>query len=149
MKLPIHQANLLMALFALTLATLVCLPLGYTQVGTTTTSTVTLGGLLQGGMGMYDTFTTLGVLAGISAAINLLINVTKFGPIAAFIKKKGWKWLRPVLALVAGLVAGMVAGLAEGKGGVSLAIYTVVGLMSGGGAIAIHELTAVVKGDRS
>lgn len=118
-------------------------------VTTTTTSTVvTLDALLSEGQGVYDAFKVMGILGGISASINMLINITKYGPVAGFIKKKGWKWLRPIMALVAGLVAGAVAGLAEGKAGLALVLYVVGGTLSGGGAIAIHEVIAVFKGDR-
>ena len=150
MKLSIHQAKLLTALFALSATMLLCLSTALAQVGTTTTSTVvSLETLLSGSVGVYDAFSNMTILVGVSAAINLLINVTKFGPVATFIKIKGWKWLRPILALIAGAMAGVVGGLAAGRGGTSLAIYVVGGLMTGGGAIAIHELIAVVKGDRS
>lgn len=118
------------------------------QVSTTTTSTVTVGDLLSGGMDAYAAFKGLGVLAGLSAVINLLINLTKYGPLAVFIKRRGWRWLRPLLAFVAGAVGGVVAGLAEGRGGIDLGLYVVGGLMSGGGAIALHELISVIKGDR-
>lgn len=122
----------------------------FAQVATTTTSTtaVTLDVLLGDGQGVYEAFKGLGILAGISAAINALVNVSKFGPVRAFIKRKGWKWLRPVMAVLAGLVAGTIAGLAEGKAGALLIFYVVGGLFSGGGAIAIHELFNAIKGNR-
>ena len=90
--------------------------MAFGQVGTTTTSTVVgLGDLVQGAQGVYTAFDTVGVMAGLIAAVNLLITATKFGPIGAAIKKAGLKWIRPLLAVVLGGLGGAAVSLQTGQ----------------------------------
>lgn len=114
-----------------------------------TSTAVTVEVLLKDAKGVYDAFKMVGALAGITAAINWLVNLTKYGPVRDFIKRKGWKWIRPILALVAGVLAGIVTGIAEGLTGLALVVFVIGGAFSGAGAIAIHEVIAAFKGERS
>lgn len=121
----------------------------FAQVTTTTTSTVvTVGSLFDQAVGAYSAFRTLGVFVGLSTVINLLINVTKFGPIGDYFKKKDLKFIRPILAFAAGLLSSLGAAAAEGQTGWGLVIYALGGLLSGGGAVAIHEFITAIKGGR-
>ena len=108
----------------------------------------TLPELVAEGEDVYKAFRTLGALGGVAALLNLLVNVTKFGPLAEFIKEKKLRWIRPVLALVAGTFAGFVAGLSKGDGILPAILYAFGGLFAGGGAVALHELIAVLQGKR-
>ena len=113
----------------------------------TATTSVTLDQLLNESKGVVSAFKVVGVLAGIAAAVNLLVTLTKYGPVNGFIVRKNAKWIRPVLALLAGLLSGVVAALAKGLPVHTAVLYSVGGLISGGGAIAMHELWLVLKGD--
>lgn len=117
------------------------------QVATTTTSTTppTVIDLLNQAKGLGDAFSIGGVLVGISAVVNLLVNATKVGFINTFIKGKGLKWIRPLLALVAGFLAGLIAALAEGKSWGMAIAWSVLGAVTGSGAVLIHELVQSFK----
>lgn len=115
---------------------------------TTATAAVSLDQLVGNAQNVYTAFKTLGILAGVSALINLVVNVSKLSPINEFIVNNNLKWIRPVLALLLGFVSGLGVALGNNMSTLSAVIYAVVGLFSGGGAIAIHELISVFKGAR-
>lgn len=72
----------------------------------------TVGDIVSGGGEVYDIWKTQGWIAGLTALIYLLIQLTKIG----FIKK--WlgvrKWLRPLIALVLGLAGSVFAAMQGG-----------------------------------
>jgi hypothetical protein len=120
--------------------------MAFGQVGTTTTSTVVgLGDLVQGAQGVYTAFDTVGVMAGLIAAVNLLITATKFGPIGAAIKKAGLKWIRPLLAVVLGGLGGAAVSLQTGQ------VWwqaVMAGLIAGLAAPGLHEVIELLRGNR-
>lgn len=121
------------------------------QVATATSSTVapSLTDLLEQGQHTYKLFETGAILAGVSAVINLLVNISKMGPINDWIVRKRLKWIRLVAALVLGFLAGLSTALAQGMKWHMAAITALIGLGSGGGAVVIHELVSMLKGNRS
>jgi hypothetical protein len=103
--------------------------------------------LLRQGQGVYDAFKMVGALAGVAAIVNFLVNMTKYGPVNEFIARKKVKWVRPILALLAGLIGGFSTALARGLPWSTSALYAFGGLFAGGGAIAIHELWVAIQGE--
>lgn len=98
---------------------------------------------------LVQVFTTLSALGGlgtmakISALITLLIASGKVGPV----NKAVWQRLGPARTLVApflGLLAG-VAGLGAGGVAVTPALVLIY-VVSGGGAVFLHELLDASKG---
>jgi hypothetical protein len=121
--------------------------LAFGQVGTASTSSVAvgLGDLLEGGKAVYTAFDTVGVMAGLIATVNLLINATKFGPIGAAIKKAGLKWIRPLLAVVLGGLGGAAVSLSTGQVWWQALI---AGLIAGMAAPGLHEVIELLRGKR-
>lgn len=106
-------------------------------------STVSAGDLLASGSAAVDAWTMVGWMGGITATIKLLIDATKFGPIGAWMKDKGLKWLRPALALVLAGFAGFVSSF---QTGVDVWVSIVAGLGAGMGSVGFHELLEYLRG---
>lgn len=137
---------------AIPLAALVLVVLTYVSAFAQTSTTSTVVGLeqvLKEAAGTAEAFKTLGLLAGFAALMTTLVSFTKTKLADDFIRAKKIKWVRPVIAILGGIVGGVLGALAQGKGAVDAAMYGVTGFFVGGGAIAIHELFAVMKGERS
>lgn len=122
----------------------------FAQVGTATSSTVSpsLAELVEQGKHTYELFETGAILAGISGVINVLVNISKLGPIAEYIKRKKLKWIRLIAALILGFLAGLATAFAQGMEWPMASVTALVGFFSGGGAVVIHELVATLKGER-
>jgi hypothetical protein len=128
--------------------TLPCVVLAQVVSSTVSTSTVaepTPVEIFELGKKIYDDWKTAGVLAGIVALINLLVNLTKIKLIADWIEQKKLKWLRPVLAVLLGAMSGAAGALAVGS---NIPMGVVHGLLTGGAAIGLHELYSVLRGER-
>ena len=121
------------------------------QVVTATSSTVapTLTELVGQGQHAYELFSTGAILAGLAAVINTLVNVSKIGAINEYIKRKKLKWIRLVAALVLGFLGGLATALTQGMEWPMATVTSLGGVMSGGGAVVIHELISMLKGNRS
>lgn len=125
---------------AIVLGILVTPVLALAQVAS---STVTAGDLLASGSDVVNAWKMVGWMGGIIALIKMLIDGTKFGPIGAWIKKKGLKWLRPVLALAAAGFAGFVSSF---QTGVDVWVSIVAGFGAGMGSVGFHELLEYFRG---
>lgn len=134
-------------LLSVVLFSLLATSVAFGQVGTTTTAT-SAEALLSQGFGAYNTFSTSGVLAGLTATVFLLVSLSKVNFINTVIKTHNLKWLRPVLALVAGFLAGLLAAMSNGRSWTAALPIAFLGLLSGGSAVALHELLACFKGER-
>lgn len=111
----------------------------------TGTAAPSLDELLTQGQGVYDAFKMLGILAGITAAAQFLVNLSKLGFIDDFIVKKQLKWIRPMLAVLVGFLGGLGAALAQNKPVGTAILFTIGGMFAGGGSIALHELFNALK----
>lgn len=88
---------------------------------------------------VVDDWRVVGSVGGLAALIMLLVQLTKLKPIDDLLKAKGLKWLRPVLAVVAGVITGAAGSMAVGSGILPGAIN---GFFIGASAVGMHELKA-------
>jgi hypothetical protein len=131
---------------------LVMIPLAaLAQVTTTTTSTVvpSILDLLNQGKASIALFESGAVLAGIAAAVHLLVNLTKIKPLNDYIKRKKLKWLRPLGALLLGFIGGLSESLASGQSWKTATVMAFLGIGSGGMSVVFHEFVASVRGERT
>jgi hypothetical protein len=95
---------------------------------------------------VVNDFRSVGVLAGVTGLAWLLVNITKLAPINSWLVARKKKWIRPLLAVIAG-------GLTGAAGSVAVDVNTVLaiihGAFLGGSAIGWHEVIEAVKGNRS
>ena len=106
------------------------------QVATGTVS-VDVIDLINEGFSIVKGWGDVTVLVIASGLVNLLVNVTKFGPIGKLIKDKKLKWIRPLLSVIAGGLVGATGALATGA---TVLNAIVVGVGAGFGSVGFHEL---------
>lgn len=80
----------------------------------------------------------LGNLLLLAAIVNLLMNLMKFRPIAAYLNTEKLKNVKPYIAIILGIVTSTINSIING-GDQTTAI--IVGILSGISAIGIHETT--------
>ena len=102
-----------------------------------------VGSLLTQALDVFKQFKDVGLLVGLAAAINLLVNVTKLPVVEKWLN--GVKPLRGVLAVVLGVGTGLVTALSQGKPVSEVVLMAVGGGLAGSGSVALHELVQNVK----
>jgi hypothetical protein len=76
-------------------------------------------------------------LAGLVAVANVATNLSKVPRVARWIEARGWKWTRPLLAVLAGISSGSIAAMALKM---PLGPMIAIGALCGLGGIGGHEL---------
>lgn len=110
------------------------------QVATgTATGTVTVAivDLVNDGVSVVKGWGDATVLVSLLGIVNLLVNITKFGPVGKLIKDKKLKWIRPLLSVIAGALVGAIGALTTGA---TVLNAIVVGIGAGLGSVGFHEL---------
>ena len=100
-----------------------------------------IGELVAEGAAVATAWKSLGWIAGVTALVNFLVNLTKLKFLATLIEKNDLKWIRPALALALALVISITAGLVLGK---SIPIVIVEGVLAGVMAPGFHELFSIL-----
>lgn len=105
----------------------------------------TPGELLVDAKDVYSTWKLLGALAGLAALLNLLVNLTKFGPVKEWFETNKKKWLLSYLSMGLGALAG---GLGAYLVGSDVVQGAVAGLMAGSMATGGHELVSNLRASK-
>lgn len=100
--------------------------------------------LLKDGEKVVSDWRSLGAVAGLIAAINFLMNLTKMGTVGAYIKQKKLKWIRPLLSAALGGFVGAATAMATDMPVVTVALH---GILAGVGSVGFHELVEALKSE--
>lgn len=98
--------------------------------------------LLDGAEKTWSDWEKLGWLAGMLALCNLLVNLTKFGPLNSWLESTGRKWILPY---VSGALGGVLGGLSAFALHASAAKSIFAGILSGLAAVGGHEAVSNLK----
>lgn len=79
----------------------------------------------------------LGWMGGVIAIVGLLIMLLRFKPINNFLEGKGWKWIKPYLAVGLGAVGGFFTSLA---GGAVWYQAIIAGIIAGAAVPGFHQI---------
>jgi hypothetical protein len=95
----------------------------------------TLDQLLSQGLGVTSVWKASGAVAGLMAAVNLTVNLTKYPPIYRLL---GYRfWLRPAFSIVAGFLLALLGALGTGS---SIPAAILAGIVAGLSNVGVHEL---------
>lgn len=103
---------------------------------------VQAGDLIAGAQKTATDWQKLGLLGGLIALVNLLINALKFGPIKEWMEVNKKRWLIPYIALGLGGALGVMSAIYTGSDPVQ---SLMAGLAAGSSAIGVHEATTKLK----
>ena len=112
---------------------------------TEATPAPTVPDLVNGATQTYLDWTKLGWLAGLIALINLLLNLTKFGPVNEWFTVNKKKWLLPYVAAGLGAILGGLLSY-QLKAPIPQCVFE--GLMAGLGAIGGHEVLTKLRASK-
>lgn len=100
----------------------------------------TLDSLLKDAEKVQTDWTALGMLAGLMALVNLLVNLTKFGPLKKWMDDNNLQWLRSVIALVLGGALGGLGAASLGGNAGKIVFGALAGVVAGLSASGGHQL---------
>lgn len=100
----------------------------------------TLDSLLKDAEKVQTDWTALGLLAGLIALVNLLVNLTKFGPLKKWMDDNNLQWLRTVIALVLGGALGGLGAASIGGNAGKIVFGALAGVVAGLSASGGHQL---------
>lgn len=115
-------------------------PVGNTMPASTPSSEPTLDSLLKDAEKVQQDWTALGMLAGLIALVNLLVNLTKFGLIKKWFDDNNLQWLRSVLALVLGGALGGLGAASLGGNAGKIVFGALAGVVGGLSAVGNHQV---------